>query len=157
MLRLYRSKLMITLEATEYCRPAGLHSSTLYSSESKALKTQETCFSKTARNLSLSMVSCGTETSRGSLPERVLRSMTSLPSGVKFTRLIKRPLQTSVDRLAAVEDMGMFPQAFEADFARLNVKTRLKCSTHRLVVEDSTAKGVQVQPRDGGPASSWKH
>ncbi|KFZ18547.1 hypothetical protein V502_04046 [Pseudogymnoascus sp. VKM F-4520 (FW-2644)] len=35
--------------------------------------------------------------------------------GVRFDRLIKRPLQTSVDRLAAVEDTKMFPAAFERD------------------------------------------
>lgn len=48
--------------------------------------------------------------------------------GVVFDRLIKRPLQTSVDRLAAVQSTSMFPAAFESDFAGPHVKTYLKCS-----------------------------
>ena len=70
--------------------------------------------------------------------------------GVKFDRLIKRPLQTSVDRLAAVADTKMFPAAFERDFAGPHVKTYLQCSAQRLIVEDGAVKGVQVQHRDGG-------
>ncbi|KFZ15700.1 hypothetical protein V502_05443 [Pseudogymnoascus sp. VKM F-4520 (FW-2644)] len=69
--------------------------------------------------------------------------------GVRFDRLIKRPLQTSVDRLAAVEDTKMFPAAFERDFAGPHVKTYLQCSAQRLLVEDGVVKGVRVQPRDG--------
>ena len=68
---------------------------------------------------------------------------------VKFPRLIKRPLQTSVDRLAAVEDTKMFPAAFEKEFTGPNVKTFLKCSGHRLLVDSSgRVTGVVVQPRD---------
>lgn len=75
--------------------------------------------------------------------------------GVKFTRLIRRPLQTSVDRLAAVEDTKMFPAAFEQDFAGPNVKTFLRCSAQRLLT-DSTGSvvGVLVQPRDNQPSFS---
>ena len=70
--------------------------------------------------------------------------------GVKFSRLIKRPLQTSVDRLAAVENTDMFPAAFEADFAGPRVKTFLKCSGQRLLVDTSgRVSGVVVQPRSG--------
>ncbi|KFZ19698.1 hypothetical protein V501_00560 [Pseudogymnoascus sp. VKM F-4519 (FW-2642)] len=69
--------------------------------------------------------------------------------GVRFDRLIKRPLQTSVDRLAAVEDTKMFPAAFERDFAGPHVKTYLRCSAQRLLVEDGVVKGDRVQPRDG--------
>lgn len=70
--------------------------------------------------------------------------------GVKFDRLIKRPLQTSVDRLAAVEDTKMFPAAFEGDFAGPHVKTYLQCTAQRLIVEDGVVKGVRVQHRNGG-------
>jgi len=69
--------------------------------------------------------------------------------GVKFPRLIKRPLQTSVDRLAAVEDTNMFAAAFEPDFAGPHVSTYLRCSVDRLIVVDGAVKGVRVQPRDG--------
>ncbi len=76
--------------------------------------------------------------------------------GVKFDRLIKRPLQTSVDRLAAVEDTKMFPAAFEADFAGPNVKTYVKCSAKRLVFSNGKVQGVVVQPRDGSPSfTTW--
>jgi len=71
--------------------------------------------------------------------------------GVKFDRLIKRPLQTSVDRLHAVEDTKMFPMAFESDFAGPRVKTLLECKAHRLIVEHGEVKGVRVQPTDGSP------
>ena len=75
--------------------------------------------------------------------------------GVKFSRLIKRPLQTSVDRLAAVEHTDMFPAAFEGDFAGPNVKTFLRCSAQRFL-QDSAGRviGVVVQPRDGQAAFS---
>lgn len=72
--------------------------------------------------------------------------------GVKFDRLIKRPLQTSVDRLAAVESTSMFPAAFESDFAGPHVKTYLRCSAYRLLVENGVVVGVRVQPRDNSPA-----
>ena len=73
--------------------------------------------------------------------------------GVQFARLIKRPLQTSVDRLAAVEDTRMFPAAFERDFYGPNVKTFLRCSAQRLLTSTTGAvTGVIVQPRDNRPA-----
>jgi succinate dehydrogenase/fumarate reductase flavoprotein subunit len=72
--------------------------------------------------------------------------------GVVFDRLIKRPLQTSVDRLAAVASTSMFAAAFESDFAGPHVKTYLGCSAHRLLVEERAVVGVRVQPRDGSPA-----
>ena len=69
--------------------------------------------------------------------------------GVKFSRLIKRPLQTSVDRLAAVEDTTMFPAAFERDFAGPQCKTFLRCSAHRLLTASTGAvTGVVVHPRN---------
>ena len=37
--------------------------------------------------------------------------------GVRFSRLIPRPRQHSIDRMAAVEDCGMLGRAFEPDFA----------------------------------------
>lgn len=70
--------------------------------------------------------------------------------GVRFTRLIKRPLQTSVDRLAAVEDTRMFPQAFP-EFAGPRVKTYVRCVGERLQVRNGTVSGVRVQPKDGSP------
>jgi fumarate reductase flavoprotein subunit len=73
--------------------------------------------------------------------------------GVKFTRLIKRPLQTSVDRLAAVGDTKMFPAAFERDFSGPNCKTFLCCSAQRLLTDSAGAViGVIVQPRDNQPS-----
>lgn len=71
--------------------------------------------------------------------------------GVIFDRLIKRPLQTSVDRLAAVKSTSMFPAAFESDFAGPHVKTYLRCSAYRLLVDNGAVIGVRVQPRDDGP------
>ena len=72
--------------------------------------------------------------------------------GVKFPRLIKRPLQTSVDRLAAVEDTRMFPAAFERDFSGPNCKTFLRCTAQRLLTDSAGAViGVVVQPRDNQP------
>ena len=71
--------------------------------------------------------------------------------GVRFPRLIKRPLQTSVDRLAAVEDTSMFPAAFEPEFSGPNVKAYLRCAGERIIMDGQTAKGVHVRPRDGSP------
>ncbi|KAK1045589.1 hypothetical protein LTR74_018110 [Friedmanniomyces endolithicus] len=69
--------------------------------------------------------------------------------GVKFTRLIKRPLQTSVDRLAAFEHPKMFPAAFKQDFAGPKCKTFLRCAAHRLLTCTTGAvTGVVVRPRD---------
>ena len=70
--------------------------------------------------------------------------------GVRFDRLIKRPLQTSVDRLAAVENTAMFPAAFESDFAGAHVQTYLRSSADRLLVENGTVVGVRVRPTDEG-------
>ena len=68
---------------------------------------------------------------------------------VKFPRLIKRPLQTSVDRLAAVDDTQMFLAAFEKEFTGSNVKTFFKCSGHRLLVDaNGRVTGVVVQPQN---------
>ncbi|KAF9885365.1 hypothetical protein FE257_012982 [Aspergillus nanangensis] len=76
--------------------------------------------------------------------------------GVRFPRLIKRPLQTSVDRLAAVEDTTMFPAAFEPEFSGPNVKTYLRCTGERIIMTGPTASGIRVQPRDGGsPFNVW--
>ncbi|KAI5460769.1 succinate dehydrogenase [Mariannaea sp. PMI_226] len=72
--------------------------------------------------------------------------------GVRFSRLIKRPLQTSVDRLAAVEDTSMFPAAFKQEFEGPNVKAYLRCVGERLIMDGQTAIGVQVRPRDSGKA-----
>lgn len=69
--------------------------------------------------------------------------------GVRFTRLIKRPLQTSVDRLAAVEDTSMFPEAFAAEFAGPDVRTYLKSLATRLIFGDSSVRGVYVESADG--------
>ena len=69
--------------------------------------------------------------------------------GVKFLRLIKRPLQTSVDRLAAVEDTKMFPAAFQKEFSGPNVRTFLKCSGQRLLIDvGGRVTGIVVQPQD---------
>jgi len=71
--------------------------------------------------------------------------------GVSFTRL-KRPIQTSVNRLAAVEDTKMFPAAFQRDFSGPNVKTCLRCSAQRLITDSfGDVTGVQVHLRDGIP------
>jgi succinate dehydrogenase/fumarate reductase flavoprotein subunit len=43
--------------------------------------------------------------------------------GVRFSRLIPRPKQHSIDRMAAVEDGWMLGRAFEPDFASPSVKT----------------------------------
>jgi succinate dehydrogenase/fumarate reductase flavoprotein subunit len=43
--------------------------------------------------------------------------------GVRFSRLIPRPRQHSIDRMAAVEDSWMLGRAFEPDFASPSVKT----------------------------------
>ncbi|KAL3441404.1 FAD binding domain-containing protein [Aspergillus insuetus] len=77
--------------------------------------------------------------------------------GVRFSRLIKRPLQTSVDRLAAVEDTKMFPAAFEKEFSGPDVKTYLRCTAQRLIKEDGIVKGVYVQPnaKDSAPFAVW--
>jgi hypothetical protein len=64
---------------------------------------------------------------------------------VRFSRLIPRPKQHSIDRMAAVEDSWMLGRAFEPDFASPSVKNpplgrdlpceprpprRARCSTH---------------------------
>ncbi len=69
--------------------------------------------------------------------------------GVRFTRLIKRPSQTSVDRLAAVEDTGMFPLAFQAEFNGPHVKKYVKCTADKILLENGEVRGVRVQPRAG--------
>jgi fumarate reductase flavoprotein subunit len=68
--------------------------------------------------------------------------------GVKFSRLIKRPLQTSVDRLAAVDDTNMFPEAFDKKyFSGPKVRTFLNCAGQRLVVDnEGGVTGVIVRP-----------
>ena len=43
--------------------------------------------------------------------------------GVRFSRLIQRPRQRSIDRMTAVEDSWMLGRAFEPDFASPSVKT----------------------------------
>lgn len=43
--------------------------------------------------------------------------------GVRFSRLIPRPRQHSIDRMAAVEDRWMLGRALEPDFASPSVKT----------------------------------
>lgn len=69
--------------------------------------------------------------------------------GVKFPRLIKRPLQTSVDRLAAVEDTKMFPAAFAKEFDGPDVKVFLKsCGERLLTGSDGQVNGVAVRPVD---------
>ncbi len=68
--------------------------------------------------------------------------------GVKFSRLIKRPLQTSVDRLAAVDDTKMFPEAFDKKYlSGPKVRTFLNCAGQRLLVDDDgRVTGVIVRP-----------
>lgn len=69
--------------------------------------------------------------------------------GVKFSRLIKRPLQTSVDRLAAVDDTKMFPAAFEKEFTGSQVQVFLRCAGERLLSDsDGRVNGVTVRPAD---------
>lgn len=74
---------------------------------------------------------------------------TLISRGVKFSRLIKRPLQTSVDRLAAVDDTKMFPAAFQKEFTGSQVQAFLNCAGERLL-SDSTGRitGVTVRPVD---------
>lgn len=67
--------------------------------------------------------------------------------GVKFPRLIKRPLQTTVPRLAAVENTEQFKQAFESDFAGPNVKTFLNTTAVRLLTRDGSVIGVRAAPK----------
>ncbi len=55
--------------------------------------------------------------------------------GVKFPRLIKRPIQTSVPRLAAVESTQQFARAFEPDFAGPKVRTYVNSTAFRLITE----------------------
>ncbi|KIW48849.1 uncharacterized protein PV06_01410 [Exophiala oligosperma] len=70
--------------------------------------------------------------------------------GVKFSRLIKRPLQTSVPRLAAVESTEQFARAFEKDFAGPRVRTYVNSTVVRLIVDNNNGRvtGVRVQPND---------
>lgn len=72
--------------------------------------------------------------------------------GVKFPRLIKRPIQTSVPRLAAVESTQQFARAFEPDFAGPKVRTYMNSTAVRLITEGGQVKGVRVQPNDSKPA-----
>ena len=74
--------------------------------------------------------------------------------GVKFTRLIKRPTTTSVDRMAAVADSKMFSQAFP-EFAGPHVKTYLNCAAQQLVMENGAVHGVRVQPKNDPPFTVW--
>lgn len=69
--------------------------------------------------------------------------------GVNFTRLIQRPLQASVDRLAAVEDTRMFARAFEPDFAGPRGRTYVNTSAFSLIIENGHVKGVRVRHRNG--------
>ncbi|KIW94133.1 uncharacterized protein Z519_05449 [Cladophialophora bantiana CBS 173.52] len=71
--------------------------------------------------------------------------------GVKFPRLSKRPLQTSVPRLAAVESTDQFARAFEPDFAGPNVRTYLNSTAVRLIMESGRVTGVHVRPNDSTP------
>lgn len=68
--------------------------------------------------------------------------------GVKFPRLIKRPLQTSVPRLAAVESTDQFARAFEADFAGPHVRTYVNSTAIRLITDGPGVTGVRVRPND---------
>ena len=52
--------------------------------------------------------------------------------GVRFSRFIPRPLQHTVDRMAAVEDSWMFHRAFRADFAQPGVTTLFGTTAQRL-------------------------
>ncbi|KAF2093871.1 FAD/NAD(P)-binding domain-containing protein [Rhizodiscina lignyota] len=61
----------------------------------------------------------------------------------------KRPLQASVNRLHAVEDTEMFPQAFEQDFAGPNVKTYVNTTAQELIIEGRAVKGVVVKANNG--------
>ena len=70
--------------------------------------------------------------------------------GVRFTRLIKRPLQASVDRIAAIEDTNMFAEAFKTEFEGPHVTAFLNTSAQRLIIEDGAVKGVIVKPSNGG-------
>lgn len=72
--------------------------------------------------------------------------------GVKFTRLIKRPLTCTVERMAAVENTEMFPAAFENEFAGPHVRTYVSCVAERLLFEHGVVKGALVQPRDCAPS-----
>lgn len=77
--------------------------------------------------------------------------------GVKFPRLIKRPLQTSVPRLAAVEDTLMFAKAFEPEFAGPNVTTYLNTTTQQLIIEDGKVMGILAQPKRNGTSPFTVH
>ncbi|OQV02179.1 FAD binding domain-containing protein [Cladophialophora immunda] len=72
--------------------------------------------------------------------------------GVKFPRLIKRPLQTSVPRLAAVENTEQFARAFERDFAGPQVRTYVNTTAVRLITEGGRVTGVRAQPNNGRPS-----
>lgn len=77
--------------------------------------------------------------------------------GVKFPRLIKRPLQTTVPRLAAVESTDQFARAFERDFAGPSVRTYVNATVVRLITErGGGVTGVRVQPHnDDGDAPAF--
>ncbi|KAK4938330.1 hypothetical protein LTR10_021214 [Elasticomyces elasticus] len=68
--------------------------------------------------------------------------------GVNFTRLIKRPLQTTVPRLAAVESTDQFARAFEPDFAGPKVRTYVNSTAVRLITDGTRVTGVRVRPND---------
>ncbi|RVX67220.1 hypothetical protein B0A52_08654 [Exophiala mesophila] len=72
--------------------------------------------------------------------------------GVKFPRLIKRPLQTTVPRLAAVESTEQFARAFEKDFAGPKVRTYVNTTAIRLITENDRVVGARCEPSDGGSA-----
>ncbi|KIX06612.1 uncharacterized protein Z518_04588 [Rhinocladiella mackenziei CBS 650.93] len=74
-----------------------------------------------------------------------------IAKGMRFTHLIPRPLQASVDRLHAIESTEMFSEAFESDFVGPRTLTYLNSRATGLIVEDGSVKGVHVQPTDGRP------
>ncbi len=69
--------------------------------------------------------------------------------GVRFSRFIPRPLQHTIDRMAAVGDSWMFQRAFEPDFARSEVTALFRTTAQRLRRDpDGRVTGVLARRTD---------
>lgn len=69
--------------------------------------------------------------------------------GVRFSRFIPRPLQHTIDRMAAVEDTWMFLRAFQPDFELPSVTTLYRTTAQRLRTNpDGRVVGVVAQRAD---------
>jgi succinate dehydrogenase/fumarate reductase flavoprotein subunit len=70
--------------------------------------------------------------------------------GVRFSRLLAKPSQHSVDRLHALEDPADIGRCYTKRLEELGVTVFFKTSLKRLVMKDGAVKGVEAVRTAGG-------